>query len=83
MSTFEDEINALEAELEEYEYLPLAERAQRKEVIAATRTDLTELRRQAAAASAASTRVAGKHLLSSLWPLFVLLRLCSEFCACH
>jgi hypothetical protein len=37
MSTLEDEINALKTELEEYASLPLAERAQWKEVITATR----------------------------------------------
>ena len=70
MSTpLQEEIDALKAELREYESLPLAERAQWKEVIAATRADLTELRRQAAAAassSTAATEARGKHISPSL-----------------
>ena len=69
MSTsLQEEINALEAELREYAALPLADRAQWKEVIAAKENRLTELLKAQAAASssAAATEARGKHLSPSL-----------------
>ena len=68
MSTLEDKIAALEAELAEYAALPLAGRAQWKEVITAARNNLTELLRaqNTAASSASSTEARGKHLPPSL-----------------
>ena len=44
MSTpLQEEINALKAKIDEYESLPLAERAQWKEVITASRVNLHDL----------------------------------------
>ena len=62
MSTLEDKIAALEAELAEYAALPLAERAQWKEVITAKENRLIELLK----AQAATTEARGKHLSPSL-----------------
>ena len=70
MSTLEDKIAALEAELAEYAALPLADRLipTTAALITAARNNLTELLRaqNAAASSAASTEARGKHLPPSL-----------------
>ena len=63
MSTpLQDKISALEAELAEYAALPLAERAQWKDVITAKENRLTRL----LDAQAAATEARGKHLSPSL-----------------
>jgi hypothetical protein len=78
MSTLEDKIAALEAELAQYAALPLVERVQWREVITAKENRLTELlRAQNAAASSAEC----KHLLPSLWPLFILCAIIVTLCA--
>jgi len=76
MSTPEqEEINALKAELAEYAALSLTDRLipTTAALITAKENRLTELLRaiNAAASSAASTEVQGKHLLPSLWPLLL------------
>jgi hypothetical protein len=72
MSTLEDEIKALKTELEEYASLPLAERAQWKEVITSTRATLNRLLDAQAAASAAAA-ASGKHSSPSVLSRLVLL----------
>lgn len=63
MSTLEEDINGLMAELREYAALPLAERAQWKEVIAAKENRLNRL---LDAQAAAATEARGKRLFPSL-----------------
>ena len=76
MSTPEqEEINALKAELAEYAALSLADRLipTTAALITAKQNGLNKLleAQNAAASSAASTEVQGKHLLPSLWPLLL------------
>ena len=80
MSTLKDRIAALEAELAEYAALPLTDRLvpTTAALITATENILTELlRAQNAAASSAEC----KHLLPSLWPLFILCAIIVTLCA--
>ena len=73
MSTVQEEIKALKAKIERYEaeYDATTDPAMKGsllDVIAATRADITELRKQAAPASSstAATEARGKHLSPSL-----------------
>ena len=89
MSTLEEKIAALEANIEGYNSELAAAPAREKAVWAAatteTRKTLNKLldAQNAAASTAASTEVQGKHLLPSLWPLFILCAIILTVCAEH